>query len=157
MKIETAFKVAMKTWARWVEKNVDTSKTTVYFRGMSPPHFGKNWCYKSTRPIMDESYKLTFGKSLKEIVEQTLQAMRTPVKYLNITRLSQYRVDAHSSIYATKQGKFLVLRKQKPPAMVADCSHWCLPGVPDTWNHLLYASMVLEGSKSISTTLNILT
>ncbi|MBA0687875.1 hypothetical protein Goari_005695, partial [Gossypium aridum] len=32
MKIETAFKVAMKTWARWVEKNVDTSKTTVYFR-----------------------------------------------------------------------------------------------------------------------------
>lgn len=157
MKIETAFKVAMKTWARWVEKNVDTSKTTVYFRGMSPPHFGKNWCYKSTRPIMDESYKLTFGKSLKEIVEQTLQAMRTPVKYLNITRLSQYRVDAHSSIYATKQGKFLVLRKQKPPAMVADCSHWCLPGVPDTWNHLLYASMVFEGSKSISTTLNILT
>ncbi|KAH1072024.1 hypothetical protein J1N35_024352 [Gossypium stocksii] len=157
MKIETAFKVAMKTWARWVEKNVDTSKTTVYFRGMSPPHFGKNWCYKSTRPIMDESYKLTFGKSLKEIVEQTLQAMRTPVKYLNITRLSQYRVDAHSSIYATKQGKFLVLRKQKPPAMVADCSHWCLPGVPDTWNHLLYASMVLERSKSISTTLNILT
>ncbi|XP_040938304.1 protein trichome birefringence-like 6 isoform X2 [Gossypium hirsutum] len=157
MKIETAFKVAMKTWARWVEKNVDTSKTTVYFRGMSPPHFGKNWCYKSTRPIMDESYKLTFGKSLKEIVEQTLQAMRTPVKYLNITRLSQYRVDSHSSIYATKQGKFLVLRKQKPPAMVADCSHWCLPGVPDTWNHLLYASMVFEGSKSISTTLNILT
>ncbi|PPD87157.1 hypothetical protein GOBAR_DD15911 [Gossypium barbadense] len=157
MKIETAFKVAMKTWARWVEKNVDTSKTTVYFRGMSPPHFGKNWCYKSTRPIMDESYKLTFGKSLKEIVEQTLQAMRTPVKYLNITRLSQYRVDAHSSIYATKQGKFLVLRKQKPPTMVADCSHWCLPGVPDTWNHLLYASMVLERSKSISTTLNILT
>ncbi|MBA0742925.1 hypothetical protein Gogos_005651 [Gossypium gossypioides] len=157
MKIETAFKVAMKTWARWVEKNVDTSKTTVYFRGMSPPHFGKNWCYKSTRPIMDESYKLTFGKSLKEIVEQTLQAMRTPAKYLNITRLSQYRVDAHSSIYATKKGKFLVLRKQKPPAMVADCSHWCLPGVPDTWNHLLYASMVLERSKSISTTLNILT
>ncbi|TYG39268.1 hypothetical protein ES288_D12G002700v1 [Gossypium darwinii] len=157
MKIETAFKVAMKTWARWVEKNVDTSKTTVYFRGMSPPHFGKNWCYKSTRPIMDESYKLTFGKLLKEIVEQTLQAMRTPVKYLNITRLSQYRVDAHSSIYATKQGKFLVLRKQKPPTMVADCSHWCLPGVPDTWNHLLYASMVLERSKSISTTLNILT
>ncbi|KAM0902155.1 hypothetical protein ACQ4PT_019484 [Festuca glaucescens] len=20
-----------------------------------------------------------------------------------------------------------------------DCSHWCLPGVPDTWNELLYA------------------
>ncbi|XP_022740779.1 protein trichome birefringence-like 42 [Durio zibethinus] len=151
MKIETAFNVAMKTWARWIEKNVDTSKTTVYFRGMSPPHFGKHWCYISTRPIMDESYQLTFGKSLKEIVEKTLQGMRTPVKYLNITKLSEYRSDAHSSIYGTKQGKLLIATKQKPPAMVADCSHWCLPGVPDTWNHLLYASMVIDSSRSTST------
>ncbi|XVE83531.1 hypothetical protein DITRI_Ditri16bG0094700 [Diplodiscus trichospermus] len=151
MKIETAFKVAMKTWARWIERNVDTSKTAVYFRGMSPPHFGKNWCYKSTKPIMDESYRLTFGKSLKDIVEKTLQGMRSPVKYLNITKLSEYRIDAHSSIYRTKQGKFLIATKQQPPAMVADCSHWCLPGVPDTWNHLLYASMVLDSSRSIST------
>ncbi|XWS30009.1 hypothetical protein CRYUN_Cryun24cG0081400 [Craigia yunnanensis] len=151
MKIETAFKVAMKTWARWIEKNVDTSKTTVYFRGMSPPHFGKEWCYKSTSPIMDESYQLTFGKSLKEIVEKTVQGMRTPVKYLNITKLSAYRSDAHSSIYGTKQGKLLVATKQQRPAMVADCSHWCLPGVPDTWNHLLYASMILDSSSGIST------
>ena len=150
MKTETAFKVAMKTWARWIEKNVDTSKTTVYFRGMSPAHFGKDWCYKSTRPVMDESYQSTFGKSLKEIVEKTLQGMRTPVKYLNITKLSAYRRDAHSSIYGTKQGKLLVATKQQPPAMVADCSHWCLPGVPDTWNHLLYASMVLDSSRGIS-------
>ncbi|KAK8673666.1 hypothetical protein V6N13_111984 [Hibiscus sabdariffa] len=153
MKIETAFKVAMKTWARWIERNVDTSKTTVYFRGMSPPHFGKNWCYKSTRPLMDESYQLTFGKSLKEIVEKTLERMRTPVKYLNITKLSEYRPDAHSSIYATNKGKLLIATKQKPAAMVADCSHWCLPGVPDTWNHLLYASWVLDSSsRAISTT-----
>ncbi|XVF58611.1 hypothetical protein PTKIN_Ptkin07bG0080200 [Pterospermum kingtungense] len=151
MKVETAFKVAMKTWARWIEKNVDTSKTTVYFRSMSPAHFGKDWCYKSTNPIMDESYQVTFGKSLKAIVEKTLQGMRTPVKYLNITKLSEYRVDAHSSIYATKQGKLLIATKQKSPVMVADCSHWCLPGVPDTWNHLLYASMVLDSSRGIST------
>ncbi|XP_007048657.2 PREDICTED: protein trichome birefringence-like 43 [Theobroma cacao] len=151
MKIETAFKVAMKTWARWIDKNVDTNKTKVYFRSMSPPHFGKDWCYKATKPIMDESYQLTFGKSLKEIVEKTLEGMRTPVKYLNITKLSEYRADAHSSIYGTKQGKLLVATKQKPPAMVADCSHWCLPGVPDTWNHLLYASMVLDSSRDIST------
>ncbi|KAE8706775.1 Trichome birefringence-like 6 [Hibiscus syriacus] len=146
MRIETAFKVAMKTWARWIERNVDTNKTTVYFRGMSPPHFGKNWCYKSTRPSMDKPYLLTFGKSLKEIMEKTLERMRKPVKYLNITRLSEYRPDAHSSIYGTKQGKLLIATKQKPPAMVADCSHWCLPGVPDTWNHLLYASLVLDSS-----------
>ncbi|KAE8709962.1 Trichome birefringence-like 6 [Hibiscus syriacus] len=153
MKIETAFKVAMKTWSRWIERNVDTNKTTVYFRGMSPPHFGKNWCYKSTRPAMDKPYLVNFGKSLKDIVEKTLERMRTPVKYLNITRLSEDRPDAHSSIYGTKQGKLLIATKQKPPAMVADCSHWCLPGVPDTWNHLLYASLVLDSSsKAISAT-----
>ncbi|XVF60881.1 hypothetical protein PTKIN_Ptkin08bG0084000 [Pterospermum kingtungense] len=151
MKIETAFKVAMKTWAGWIEKNVDTSKTTVYFKGMSPPHCGKEWCYKATRPIMDVSYQSNFGESLKEIVEKTIQGMRTPVKYLNITKLSDYRSDAQSSIYAKKEGKFLVASKQKPPQLVADCSHWCLPGIPDTWNHLLYASMVFDSSRGIFT------
>ncbi|KAK7364550.1 hypothetical protein VNO80_13287 [Phaseolus coccineus] len=23
-----------------------------------------------------------------------------------------------------------------------DCSHWCLPGVPDTWNVLLYDALI---------------
>jgi hypothetical protein len=26
-----------------------------------------------------------------------------------------------------------------------DCVHWCLPGVPDTWNELLYALLFKEG------------
>lgn len=26
-----------------------------------------------------------------------------------------------------------------------DCSHWCLPGVPDTWNELLYAHLLSKG------------
>ncbi|KAI9182364.1 hypothetical protein LWI28_024639 [Acer negundo] len=24
------------------------------------------------------------------------------------------------------------------PLHIQDCSHWCLPGVPDSWNELLY-------------------
>ncbi|GLT30216.1 hypothetical protein SLA2020_050300 [Shorea laevis] len=144
MKLETAFRVAMKTWARWIETNVDTSKTIVFFRGFSAFHFGKHWCYRETMPIMDESYELKFGKSLKEIVERTIPAMKTPVKYLNITKLTQYRVDAHSSIYKTPNAKQLIASGREKPQMLADCSHWCVPGVPDTWNHLLYASMVLD-------------
>lgn len=40
------------------------------------------------------------------------------------------RKDAHPSIYTGHGGH------------TNDCSHWCLPGVPDTWNMLLYASLV---------------
>ncbi|BAT96103.1 hypothetical protein VIGAN_08298600 [Vigna angularis var. angularis] len=31
-----------------------------------------------------------------------------------------------------------------PPNAPQDCSHWCLPGVPDTWNELLYAQLLSE-------------
>ncbi|MCE7766848.1 hypothetical protein GQL56_29935, partial [Pseudomonas putida] len=23
----------------------------------------------------------------------------------------------------------------------ADCTHWCLPGLPDTWNQLFYTAL----------------
>ncbi|XP_022740971.1 protein trichome birefringence-like 42 [Durio zibethinus] len=141
MKLERAFKLAMQTWARWIEKNVDTGKTTVFFRGMSPAHSGRHKCHKATQPTKDKPFKLKHSESLiKDIVERRVQGMRTPVKYLNITKLTEYRKDAHSSIYWMK--------KQFKPG--PDCSHWCLPGVPDTWNHLLYATMVFDTSRGIS-------
>ncbi|CAI5995910.1 unnamed protein product [Closterium sp. NIES-65] len=30
--------------------------------------------------------------------------------------------------------------------LVRDCVHWCLPGVPDTWNELLYAELIRSGN-----------
>ncbi|KAJ0960942.1 hypothetical protein J5N97_001154 [Dioscorea zingiberensis] len=69
------------------------------------------------------------------IVERTIQKMRTPVKYLNITRLSEYRRDAHTMVYTSRQGKLLTPDQQMRPESFADCSHWCLPGLPDTWNN----------------------
>ena len=68
MKLERAFKLAMRTWARWIEKNVETSKTTVFFRGMSPTHSGRNKCYRATQPIKDESFKLKFSESLIKVL-----------------------------------------------------------------------------------------
>ncbi|XVF60882.1 hypothetical protein PTKIN_Ptkin08bG0084100 [Pterospermum kingtungense] len=135
MKLEKAFKLAMSTWASWIQKNVDTTKTTVFFRGISPAHAGHK-CYRATQPMnKNEPLKLKFRESLvKGVVERTIQGMRTPVKYLNTTKLTQYRKDAHCSIYW----------KKKPFRAGPDCSHWCLPGVPDTWNRLFYATMVLD-------------
>ncbi|XP_042521028.1 protein trichome birefringence-like [Macadamia integrifolia] len=148
LEVETAFEMGMKTWAHWIDSNVNSTKTTVFFRSISPEHkLEKQWCHNQTQPILDESYTELFPRSIMGIVEKTIQEMRTPVKYLNITRLSQYRKDAHPTVYTSKQGKLLTKEQRKQPEVYGDCSHWCLPGLPDTWNVLLYALTFLENSR----------
>lgn len=52
---------------------------------------------------------------------------------LDVTLMSSSRKDGHASVYYQGPGR-------KPaPLHRQDCSHWCLPGVPDSWNELLYA------------------
>ena len=150
MENELALETAMKTWAHWIDKNVDMNNTKVFFRSISPEHKEDQWCYNETKPIMDEPYVATFPKSLVEIVERTIGRMSKPARYLNITNLSQYRRYAHPSIYTSRQGKLLTVTQRSDPLTYADCSHWCLPGLPDTWNRLVYASMVLDKSRDIS-------
>ena len=54
-----AFEKALRTWARWIDTNIDPKHTQVFFRGYSPVHFhGQAWgkrvgggCFKETEPI----------------------------------------------------------------------------------------------------------
>lgn len=55
----------------------------------------------------------------------------TRVRLLNITALSMLRGEAHVSKY----GPYPKLKG------VQDCLHWCLPGVPDTWNEIFLAEL----------------
>ncbi|CAD5173431.1 unnamed protein product [Musa acuminata subsp. malaccensis] len=144
MEANEAFNRALRTWARWVDGSVDPAKTTVFFRSVSPEHKRENlhWCYNETHPITHQRYVQLFPRSMVELVERTIRKMRTPVTYLNITRLSEYRRDAHTAVYTSKQGKLLTAGQRQEPARYADCSHWCLPGLPDTWNVLLFASFI---------------
>ncbi|XP_006646096.1 protein trichome birefringence-like 3 [Oryza brachyantha] len=140
---EEAFNRALRTWARWVDQSVDTARTRVFFRSVSPEHKSENWCYNQTSPVADGTTVVPwFPKSLVSIVERNIRSMRTTVAYLNITRLSELRIDAHPSVYTiTREGRPLSVQQRQQPLVYADCSHWCLPGLPDTWNLLLLASL----------------
>lgn len=82
-------------------------------------------CYQQTQPISGSTYP---GGPLpaQSVVKNTLGGMSKPVYLLDITLLSQLRKDAHPSAYSGDHTGM-------------DCSHWCLAGLPDTWNQILYA------------------
>ncbi|KAK3159237.1 hypothetical protein QOZ80_2AG0147660 [Eleusine coracana subsp. coracana] len=144
--VHDAYRRALNTWAKWVDSNVDPKKTTVFFRGYSASHFsGGQWnsggsCDHETEPIRNEKY-LTPYPTKMTILEEVLHGMKTPVVYLNITRMTDYRKEAHPSIYRKHK---MSEEESKSPDVYQDCSHWCLPGVPDSWNELLYAQILVK-------------
>ncbi|KAG7549779.1 PMR5 N-terminal domain [Arabidopsis thaliana x Arabidopsis arenosa] len=141
-----AFRKALTTWGRWVEKNVNPAKSLVFFRGYSASHFsGGQWnsggaCDSETEPIKNDTYLTPYPSKMK-VLEKVLRGMKTPVTYLNITRLTDYRKDGHPSVYRKHS---LSEKEKKTPLLYQDCSHWCLPGVPDSWNEILYAELLVK-------------
>ncbi|KAL9240262.1 hypothetical protein vseg_014504 [Gypsophila vaccaria] len=143
--VEEAYMKAMNTWARWIDNTVNANKTKVFFVGLTAVHFAGGQWYsngtcETTEPIKDtepikgqvlEPYR-PWVKSTPELV---ISKMKTPVIYLNITRLTDYRKDGHPSKYRRPGSKW-------QRGVSQDCMHWCLPGVPDSWNQLLYASLL---------------
>ncbi|KAL9442299.1 hypothetical protein AB3S75_020741 [Citrus x aurantiifolia] len=144
-----AYRRALKTWAKWIDDNIKPSKQLVFYRGYSSAHFrGGDWdsggsCNGETEPIFSGPFLDSYPLKMK-IVEEVIQEMRNPVLLLNVTRLTNYRKDGHPSIYGQNvtDGKKISRRRQ-------DCSHWCLPGVPDAWNELIYATLVFKQTVSI--------
>ncbi|KDP28262.1 hypothetical protein JCGZ_14033 [Jatropha curcas] len=133
--VSTAFRRALMTWASWVDRHINPRKTQVFFRSSAPSHFrGGQWnsgghCEEARQPLNDTSHMGFSEKNM--ITEDIIKHMRTPVTLLNITSLSEFRIDGHPSMY----GKISAKRRGSNGQ---DCSHWCLPGVPDTWNEFLY-------------------
>lgn len=74
-----------------------------------------------------------FNQYIQEAVKE-MEADEVKVNFLNITYLSEFRTDGHPSIH----------REPLTQPVVEDCSHWCLPGVPDTWNELLYSQLLSD-------------
>jgi len=98
-------------------------------------------CYNETTPIDDPTYWGSDSKkSIMQVIGEVFRKSKIPITFLNITQLSNYRKDAHTSIYK-KQWNRLTPEQLANPASYADCTHWCLPGLPDTWNELLFAKL----------------
>ncbi|XP_062118220.1 protein trichome birefringence-like 39 [Humulus lupulus] len=129
-----AFRKGLITWAKWVNTTVDTKKTKVIFQGITPTHYdGKGWdkkgvinCGKETKPLNGSIYPGGSPRALS-VLKDVLKQIKKPVHLLDITTLSQLRKDGHPSKYSALKGM--------------DCTHWCIAGVQDTWNQLLYAAL----------------
>ncbi|KAL0309983.1 UNVERIFIED_CONTAM: protein trichome birefringence-like 3 [Sesamum radiatum] len=132
--------IGLKTWANWVDSNLNPNRTRVFFTTMSPLH---ERCFNETKPITKKRYWGSgSNKQMMSVVARVVKRMKFPVTLINITQLSEYRIDAHTSIYTELGGKLLTDEQQADPLHYADCVHWCLPGVPDTWNQILYAHLL---------------
>ncbi|KAH6815009.1 TRICHOME BIREFRINGENCE-LIKE 33, partial [Perilla frutescens var. frutescens] len=150
MPTERAYGIAMESMLQWVKESMDPTKTRVFFISISPTHgHSKEWggnadggnCYNETRMIEDPNYwGSDCRKSVMSVIEEVIGKWKVPITFLNITRLSGYRKDAHVSIYK-KQWRASTPEQLANPTSYSDCVHWCLPGVQDTWNELLFTKL----------------
>ncbi|KAL5550501.1 hypothetical protein UlMin_000677 [Ulmus minor] len=145
-----AYRIGLKTWANWVDSTVNPNNTRVFFTTMSPTHQrSADWgnkegikCFNETKPVTKKGHWGTGSdKRVMKVVGEVVHRMKVPVSVINITQISEYRVDAHSSIWTETGGKLLNEEQRADPLHHADCIHWCLPGVPDTWNQILLANL----------------
>ncbi|KAK4850866.1 hypothetical protein QYF36_010465 [Acer negundo] len=148
--VTAAYKLALETWANWLESNINPLTQQVFFMSMSPTHLwswewkpGSNEnCFNESYPIQGSYWGTGSSLTIMEIIQNILQRLKTNVTFLNITQLSEYRKDAHTTIYGERKGKLLTKEQRSDPKTFSDCIHWCLPGVPDTWNQILYAHLL---------------
>ncbi|KAL8539295.1 hypothetical protein ACS0TY_001065 [Phlomoides rotata] len=146
---EDGYRIAMKMLVKWINKNRDPKKTTTFYSGMSATHqASERWggspkgnCFNETKMLEDQTF-FAARTSLLHIINEELGKSAVPVTLLNITQLTSPRKDAHTSIYKKFFEGPLTQDQKANGTRYADCIHWCLPGVQDVWNELLYAKLL---------------
>ncbi|KAK4481333.1 hypothetical protein RD792_012218 [Penstemon davidsonii] len=131
MPIDKAFRTALATWKSWVENRINPNRTRVFFRTFESTHWsGTHQNCKVTRlPISNVTEKQS--SSISDAIVNSVKNLSVPVKLLHVTPMGVFRSDAHVGSWSDNPS-------------VPDCSHWCLPGVPDMWNELLFSLLLSQ-------------
>ncbi|XP_002975623.2 protein trichome birefringence-like 14 [Selaginella moellendorffii] len=136
LRVDAARRIALTSAARWL--GVQRERIRGFVRSLSPRHFrGGDWnsggrC-DGIREIEEEE---ELGGDL--IAQEAVRSTNGAVTLLEISNLSRTRGEAHISsafVGSSSSSSSSSPRQQ-------DCLHWCLPGVPDTWNELLFAHLI---------------
>lgn len=156
MTTEDAFRISVDTVVNWIASEVNMNKTYVVFRTYAPVHFrGGDWntgggCHLETLPDLGSLPILSdihFRTVVDVLSERSNKSQNLKLDLLNVTQMSVRRKDGHASIYYRGPDKGLASMQRQ------DCSHWCLPGVPDSWNEIIYALFLKrETSRERNTT-----
>ncbi|XBH73942.1 hypothetical protein VPH35_100979 [Triticum aestivum] len=118
-----AFELSLATWADWLEFQVDRARTRLLFMTMSPTHLPS-----------DERADDAGGGASHGCYNET-----EPIAAAEEGgRCQRDVVDPAFARAVEEQAR----RLARDPSSYADCIHWCLPGVNDVWNQLLYAHIV---------------
>lgn len=118
---------------KWLDSQLPSHpRLKAFFRTISPRHFfNGDWntggSCENTTPMARGS-EVNQDKSSDQVIASAVKD--TKVKLLDITALSQLRDEGHISRYSVKAS-----------SGIQDCLHWCLPGIPDTWNEILAAQL----------------
>ncbi|CAL9067003.1 unnamed protein product [Musa banksii] len=151
--VAAAYELMLRTWAKWIDSAMNPDTQKAYFMSLSPTHLwswewrnGSNGnCFNESYPIQRPFWGAESSLDVMRAVAEALQGLKVKVTMLNITQLSEFRKDAHTSVYTERRGKLITGELRLNPEMYADCIHWCLPGVPDTWNEILYTYLIHGG------------
>ncbi|XP_059453988.1 protein trichome berefringence-like 7 [Corylus avellana] len=138
MPVSKAFGRALDTWASWVETMINRNRTSVFFRTFESSHWSgrnRNSCKVSKRPSLTSHGR---DRSLfSDMIIKVVKKMTTRVTVLHVTPMGAFRSDAHLGIWSDHPS-------------VPDCSHWCLPGVPDTWNEIIFSYLLSNNGVSFT-------
>jgi len=111
-------------------------------------HRGGDWktggfCHLETLPDLlspQESLRNSFEYTtfIHALSQLSNKSKARNMSLLNVTGMTSRRRDGHLSLY------YLGPKVGPVSPHKQDCSHWCLPGVPDSWNELLYAILLKQ-------------
>jgi hypothetical protein len=109
---------------------VESPNTTIIVVSVSPTHTPDQAKLDPTVPLESDTnvtntpFFVSVNTGFKKAILNAKQWSPNYIDLVDITRMSLLRPDWHPGAHGT----------------VVDMSHWCLPGVPDSWNTLTFLS-----------------